>query len=1042
MFIPKNVSYQLRYVMMTLIALIFSIGGVWAQNVNVSGKVADKNGEPLIGVYVLIQGTTTGTSTDVDGKYLLNVPQKGSLVFSLMGYKDAISVLNGKTTIDVVMEEDALLLDDVVVTAIGIKREKKALGYAVQDVKGAALVENRTANLATSLAGKVAGMNISSTSTPGGSNRIVIRGNNSISGNNMPLIVIDGVPYDNNQGVSGDVSWGGSDTGDGLSMLNPEDIESISVLKGPSATALYGSRGGNGVLVVTTKKGQMGKVTVVFNSNFTAENVMIQPEFQNEYGQGTAGKYVAKSRNSWGPKIEGQMIKDWSGVERPFVAENNNFNDFMNTGTAWTNSVDISAANEKINARVGLSNTQQSGVIPNNDFSKTTFTTRVGWEILPRLTMDAKINYTYMKGQGRPEFSASGFNPIFSLIYTPRSINLHEMKDIFDSKGNVLDWYPDGSGSLTVVNNPYAIANLTGNEDITNRINGFGSLKYQFTDWLNLQVRYGLDTYSKTIEKWYRHGLVSSTQAKDGRYINQAMNFTEVNADFLLSAVKQNIGNTKLSGSIMIGGNIMNRNSKAIYNQANGLNIPELYTISNGKTVSYSDSRYNKEIQSLYGMGQLSWDGWVFVDVTARNDWSSTLPKENRSFFYPSVSLGWVVTDMFQKFNVGLPEWFSYGKIRASYAEAGNDTDPYQLSPTLGTISNMTDGNMGAYLPGTMANSNLKPEIIKSYEFGIEAKFFNNRLGFDVTYYSKRAFNQIIAMPTSITTGYSGKYINAGRIDNNGWEVMVTGAPVRNNKWNWNLNLNFAKNNSEVVELIDGVDRIVLAQPMGQNCYVVAQKGEPYGQIYTNDFKYDDNGNKLIGKDGKYLVDSKLRANGNFNPDWTMGLGSNLSYKNFSFGFLLDIRKGGNIYLQSMMRLQANGQTQETVAGRAEYYATGQGIVGEGISAITGQPNTVAIDPTAYWGQFYGNIGNYMYDMTNIRLREVNVSYTFPQRWFKKTIISSMKLSAVGNNLCFLYNSLPGFDPECTYTTGNGQGVETAALPSTRSFGFNLNIVF
>lgn len=1044
MFIQKISNRFMRFVLMTIASCIFSTAAIWAQDIKITGTVTDKTGTPMIGAYVLVKGTQSGTSTDADGKYSLTVPGNATLSFSLMGYADVDVPVNGKSIIDVVMEEDALLLDDVVVTAIGIKRDKKALGYAVQDVKGAALVENRTANLATSLSGKVAGMNISATSTPGGSNRIVIRGNNSISGNNMPLVVIDGVPFDNTSGVGNttDVSWGGSDTGDGLSMLNPEDIESISVLKGPSATALYGSRGGNGVLVVTTKKGQAGRTVVTFNSNFTMENVMIQPEFQNEYGQGTDGVYDASARNSWGPKMDGRMIKDWSGMERPFVAKNNNFSDFMNTGTAWTNSVDISSATEKMNARVGLANTQQSGVIPNNKFSRTILTSRVGWEILPRLTLDTKINYVYQKGKGRPEFSASGFNPIFPLIYTPRSINLHEMKDVFDANGKIIDWIPGGAGSLTVVNNPYAIANLTGNEDITNRINGFGSLKYQFTDWLSLQLRYGLDTYSKTVEKWYRHGLVSSATAIDGRYINQTQNFTEVNADFILSAVKANIGNTRLSGSIMLGGNIMNRNTRSTFDQANGLNIPELYTISNGKAVTSSDSKYKKEIHSLYGMGQLSWDGWVFLDVTARNDWSSTLPKENRSFFYPSVSLGWVVTDMFDRFNVTIPQWFSYGKIRASYAEAGNDTDPYQLYPVLETISNMPDGNLGTALPSTLANPYLKPEIIKSYEFGIEAKFFNNRLGFDVTYYSKRAYNQIIRMPITVTTGYPYKYINAGRLDNKGWEVMLTGSPVRNKNWNWDLNMNFAKNNSKVVELTEGVEQVILAQPMGQNCYVVAQVGEPYGQIYTNDFKYDENGNRLVDKNGKYLTDSRLRAKGNFNPDWTMGLGSNLSFKNLSFGFLLDIRKGGNIHLQSMMRLQANGQTIETVAGREEYYAGGKGLISQGISQETGLPNTIGLDPAQYWGQFYGNIGNYIYDMTNVRLREVNVSYTFPRRWFTNTIISSIKLSAVGNNLCFLYNALPGFDPESTYSTGNGQGIETAALPSTRSFGFNLNIIF
>ncbi len=1042
MFFKGKSGRFMRFALLTAVASIISVAGVMAQNLKVSGTVKDKTGEPLIGVYVLVQGTSNGTSTDIDGKYQVDAPQNSVLQFSLMGYATQDVNIASKSVIDVTLEEDAVLLSDVVVTAIGIKREKKSLGYAVQDVKGADLIENRSPSIATSLAGKVAGMNINATSVPGGSNRIVIRGNNSISGNNMPLVVIDGVPFDNSQGVGAttDVSWGSSDTGDGLSMLNPEDIESISVLKGPSATALYGSRGGNGVIVVTTKKGTQGRTTISFNSNFTMENVMIEPEFQNVYGQGANGKFDNTSRNSWGPKMDGQLIKDWSGIERPFLPKNNNFSSFMNTGTAWVNSLDLSKATDGMNVRFGISNTQQSGVIPNNNISKTSVTSRVGWEIIKNLHLDTKINYTYQKGEGRPEFSASGFNPIFPLIYTPRSINLHEMKDVFNDKGEVIDWYP---GKLSVVNNPYAIANLTGNKDITNRVNGFASLKYDFTDWLNLTLRYGIDTYSKNIEKWYRHGLVTSANTKDGRYSVGTNYFMEANADFLLSAMKQNIGGTRLSGSLLIGGNIMNRSAKSTFQQATGLNIPELYTISNGKSISSSNYRSNKEIQSIYAMGQLSWDGWIFMDATMRNDWSSTLPKDNRSFFYPSISLGWIVTDMLQKFNVSVPEWISYGKVRASYAEAGNDTDPYQLIPTLGTTSNMYDGNMGAYLPGALANPNLKPEIIKSYEFGIEAKFFNNRLGFDVTYYNKRAFNQIIAMPTSITTGYSSKFINAGRIDNSGWEVMLTGTPVRNSNFNWNVMVNFAKNNSKVIELAPDVDQIVLAQPMGQNCYVVARVGEPYGQIYTNGFKLDENGNRLVGKDGKYIVDSQnLQLSGNFNPDWTMGISSQFTYKNWNLGFLIDVRKGGDIYLQSMMRLQNCGQTIETVAGREEYYTTGKGLISNGINVETGLPNTIELDPTTYWGQFYGNIGNYIYDATNVRMREISVGYTFPQRWFKNTIISSLKLSAVGNNLFFFYNALPGFDPDCTYSTGNGQGIETAALPSTRRFGFNLNVVF
>ena len=1009
----------------------------------ITGVVTDSNEEPIIGATVLVKGTSIGGATNIDGKFSLDIPSNGKvLVVSYIGYDAQEVPITSSSQYKIVLSGTNYALDEVVVTALGMKREKKALGYSVQDVKGDALIENRTANIATSLNGKVAGMNISATSIPGGSNRIVIRGNNSISGNNMPLIVVDGIPFDNSQGVD-DVntnSWGTgySDTGDGLSMLNPDDVESISVLKGPSATAIYGSRGGNGVILVTTKKGQSGKTLVTYNSNFTFENVMIQPEFQNEYGQGTGGKFDLTSRNSWGPKM-GTVVTDWTGQSRPLTAKNNDFSDFMNTGTAWTNSVDVSGAAAKMNYRVGISNTTRKGVIPNNKLSKTNFSVRAGGEIIKHLNLDAKINYTYQKGSGRPEFSASSFNPIFALIYTPRSIDLHEMKNVFDEEGNVLDWSPS---LLSIMNNPYALTQLTGNQDVTHRVNGFISLTYDITSWLKAMVRFGGDTYGKKTEKWIRHGLVNGAAYVNGYFSAGQSNMTEYNTDFLITAQKDNIANSKFSGMLSFGGNMMNRKYNRLSASATGLNIPELYTIQNGMSKSATTYKSEKEVQSLYALGQLSWDNYLFLDVTVRNDWSSTLPKANRSFLYPSFSLGWVITDMLTKFKVNTPAWLSFAKLRASYAEAGNDTDPFQLLSVLSTVTNMQNGLMGVVEPSTKANANLKPEIIKSMEFGADVRFFDNRLGFDVTYYDKRAYNQIISMPSSITSGYGAKYINAGRVDNWGWELQMNAVPIRTKDWDWSVYANFAKNSSEIVELAEGVESITLAQPMGQNCFVMAKVGEPYGQIYTNGFKYDDKGNRLVGDNGKYITDGTLRVSGNMNPDWTAGIGSTLRWKNLSFGFLIDVRYGGDVYLQSMMRLQSNGQTKETVAGREEYYTTGKGLISQGVNANTGAPNTVELDPTAYWGQFYGNIGNYIYDTTNVRLRELNLSWTLPDKWFNKTIIRGIKVSAVANNICFLYNKLPGFDPECTYSTGNGQGVETAALPSTRSFGFNLNVSF
>jgi TonB-linked SusC/RagA family outer membrane protein len=1047
--IKLKVNQSVRAVLMVFAIMLFT-GSVLAQNISITGKITDNSKAPLPGVSVMIDGTKTGVASDSKGIYVISAPANATLIFSSIGMNEIKIQVNGRSVIDVTLTESSILLGDVVVTALGIKKEKKALGYAVQDVKGDALIENRTQNFITSLSGKVAGLDIAKTAVAGGSNRITIRGNGSVNeGANQPLIVIDGIPYDNSAGVgsTNDVAWGAgfTDWGDGLSMVNADDIESVSTLKGPSASALYGSRGANGVLLITTKKGKTGNnATITYNTNFTIENVMIQPEFQNEFGQGTNGLYVATSRNSWGPAM-GTVVTDWTGQTRPLSAENNNYSDFMNTGTAWTNSVDISQAKDKMNYRVGIVNTMQHGVIPNNAFNNTNVTARIGSEIRPKLTLDAKITYANQKGKNRPEFSASGFNPIFPLIYTPRSINLHELKTLFNENGNITDWYPWAAGSttppLTVVNNPYVIANLTGNNDRTNRVTGFASLKYDFTSWLNLTARYGIDTYDKTMDKWYRHNLVSSGTYVNGRYQVYTQQFSETNADFLLFAHKDNIFKSKISAEASFGGNMMHRRWSSTTQIAQGLNIPELYTIENAITSSSSNSRSWKEIHSLYGFARMVYDNYLFLDITARNDWSSTLPSANWSYFYPSVSMSWVATDMFKKLNINLPKWLQYAKLRASYAEAGSDTDPYRLLDYINTLANMTGGNMGAYLSSTKANSYLKAGLKKSWEFGLEGKFFDGRLGFDVTYYTASSYNQILLMKKSITTGFSGEYVNGGQIDNKGWEIQLTGTPLETKNWKWNWLVNFSTNKSEVVDLIPGVDSYILAQPMGQNIQVVAKVGEPYGQLYTNDFKYDSNGNRLVGSDGKFLVDSQLRAKGNMNPDWTAGISSDLNYKSFSLGFLIDIRKGGDIYLQSMMRLQSNGQTKETVAGRAEYYSSGTGIIGKGVTE-SGQPNTVALNPTTYWGQFYGNIGNYVYDATNVRLRELRLSYTFPKEWFRRTPVSSMKLSLVGNNLLFLYNALPGFDPECTYSTGNAQGIETASMPSTRTMGFNLNIVF
>ncbi|GHV14295.1 SusC/RagA family TonB-linked outer membrane protein [Bacteroidia bacterium] len=1065
----------------------------------ITGVVTDESG-PVAGASVTVTGTTNGAMTDNEGRFELNILlSDATLTISFLGYTTRVVPITQVSHYAISLNEDSKMLEEVVVTALGISREKKALTYSVQEVKSGAIIENRSSSVVNALSGKVAGMNISKTSTPGGSTRILVRGTNSLMGNNMPLIVVDGIPYDNKQGTSGDVSWGGTDYGDGISNLNQDDIESISVLKGPSATALYGSRAGNGVLLITTKKGTLdGGPRVSLTSNFTVEKLMIQPKYQNVYGQGTLGEFQNNLRSSWGPKMEGQILKannatwagilsndpvlllDWTGQSRPFSYSDNDMYHLLKTGYTWNNNVDLNLSSGKSSIRASLSDSRSTGVIPGNKFVKTGTTIRATGDVLKNLTYDTKISYTRQVGTNRPTLAVNGYNPMFGYQYVPRSINLADFHPVIDpSTGNSRMFE---SGTPTLVLNPYIATEMKGNEDVTDRITGFASLKYQFTDWLSLMGRLGIDTYQYGVEEWYAKGSnISIATSINGRYMENMTRFLEINGDFLLSAKKDNLFSSKFSGNISFGGNIMDRRSNYLISDAQGLNIDGLYTIANGITKATNNSKSKKQIQSFYGFAQLSYDNWAYLDLTARNDWSSTLPRGNWSFFYPSAGLGVIVTELLDRVDVKAPKWLSFAKLRASVAEAGNDTDPYNLYPVYSTLQNLPGGQNGVVLPYSLPNANLKPEIIKSYELGAEIRLLNNRIGLDFTYYQKQAKNQIFRVATSMTSGYSSKIINAGRIDNKGIEAILNASIIRNKDWNWDMTFNFAKNKSKVVEL-DGVQSEYLMQtPGATQLDIKAIVGRPVGEMYSTSQLRNEDGKLLLSDTGEgtnaYYGSPTVSSTrdtyvGNMNPDWTGGISSTLSYKGFYINFLIDIRAGGKLYLNSMVRLNGNGATEETLAGRDTWYpffeeyikdqgynpyatatasrykdlydaatAAHAGVYVDGVKASDGvTPMAGYINPQYFFGR-YGQ-DHYIYSMTNIRLREVTFGYLFPAKWFKRTPIKSLKLSFVGNNLFFIYNKLPGFDPESTYSSGNVQGVETASFPSTRSLGFNLNVSF
>ncbi len=1010
------------------------------QTIDITGVVKDDVGEPVIGANILVKGTNNGVITDMEGRFSLKIPQANALlVVSYIGYISQEIQVGDKRSLTIILHPATEDLGEVVVTALGIKRETKALGYSVQEVKGGSLTEARESNVLNSLSGKLAGVQISrSGNGEGGSSRIIIRGNNSIAGNNEPLVVVDGVPVNNfNSGTSGIDQWGGSDGGNGLSDINPDDIESISVLKGAAAAALYGARAGNGVLMITTKKGSKVKgLGITWNSNVMMENPLVKPKMQNLYGQGTNGTFDANSNYSWGAKMEGQMLKDWTGQERPYSAYDNDITDFLGTGVTTTNTLEANAVNEKISFRGTLSYQRMDGVIPTNYQDKYMMNLRTTVNLSKKLSLDAKINYVKQRGWNRPQLTGSPENIMANYLMMPRNVHYSDMAGGVNEDGVVKRWTTD---EANYVLNPYYTTGFNKNNNQRDRFIGFLALQYTPTSWLTIKLRHGEDMYWEKGDWRHASGTPYGKYNGKGDYGLNTSDFRERNTDALITATKDNWWDSGFSGSLSVGGNLMFQQNNSYAMSTGLLAIPDFFAISNGETPTPSHYISKKSVNSLYGFAQLSYKNWIFLDVTARNDWSSTLPYKNRSFFYPSVGLGWVVSDMLRSYEVNVPEWLSLAKLRASYAEVGNDTDPYRLLTTYG-IYTVLDDIKGASTASTIPLADLKPELIKSTEAGFDIRFFNNRLGLDLTWYKKNATNQILALPISSTTGKSSRMINAGNIQNTGIEIVLNGTPVRTKDFEWNVSVNYSKNTNKIKELHPDSRRFILASTDFVN--IVATEGSTYGDLYGRAYQRDEQGRKIIDENGLPLLESDMNTQiGNYMPKWTGSMINSFTYKNLSFSFMLDMRYGGDIFVNSLARGSQYGTTELSLQGRDEWYAGTGGIVVDGVTA-DGKQNTVAANPQAYWDRVSRAGEEFVYDGTNLRLRELTVGYMFPNKILAKTPFTNLKLSFVGRNLWLIKNNIPGYDPESSYSTGNGQGIEYASLPSMRSFGFNLNVSF
>lgn len=1048
-----------RFSQMFLLLVVSGWGTVWAApeksvdasilqqsaKITTQGTVVDAQGEPLIGVSILEVGTTNGTITDIDGKFTLQVTSGATLELSYIGYKtQQLKAVSDLGTIQ--MSDDTEVLQEVVVTALGIKREKKALGYAMQEVKGESLVEARETNLANALSGKISGVQIiRSSNGPGGSSKIQLRGANSVTGTNQPLIVVDGVPMDNFTGASNnDIDNPSMDMGNGLSDINPEDIESMSVLKGASAAALYGSRAGNGVILITTKKGKENPgLGVTISASVSAETLFMLPKRQTSFGQGENGVYDATNGNSWGPAITGQEYTKWDGSTGIMQAYDNVKN-YFDTGINFTESISFSQMFGKTAIYTSLNRMDDASKIPGSELHRTNLTLRASSSFGKddRWSVDAKVQYINSLANNRPQGGSRDANAFYTVFNLPTTIDIRDFSSpLKDEYGNMTWWNRSGV-------NPYWLKEYNPNKDSRNRFLMNGSLKYKITEWLDAEIRAGSDMYfTERDDKLYAGSTINDG---DSRYTMGEQKFYENNFSFLISGHKDHIfGNW--GGNFSFGGNLMERKSTGVEVSMGKLTAPDLFSLNNGPKDQLGITEFysHKKINSLYGTLGINYDGWAFLDATFRNDWSSALSKKNRSFFYPSVSVSWVISDMVNKIGKTMPEWFTYAKVRASFAQVGNDMDPYQLYDTY-TISSI-GGQPTADQGKIKYDADVRSELITSWEVGTELKFFNNRFGFDFAWYKTNAKRQLMNIPMNNLSGYESMKINAGNIQNTGIELMLNARPVETKDFSWDTQLNISRNKSKIIELLPGQPGMRYSLGGSDALQIYAVAGGVYGEIWGTKYQRVEDvnspyyGQLLLSDSGLPQATSERYKIGEQQPDMMAGWTNSFTYKNFGFSFLIDGRFGGDIFSFTNLELQSSGIAEVTAPGGKRDDIVVPGVIRQSDGSYAQNQTPVSLQ------KYYQALGTgragiseaYIYDATNIRLRNVSLTYSFPSSLLKKTPIQRLKLGVSVNNVWMIKSNLNGIDPESVYATStNATGMENASAPTSRTYLFNVTLGF
>ncbi|PKB18940.1 SusC/RagA family TonB-linked outer membrane protein [Flavobacterium sp. 5] len=1007
-----------------IVMVIFTTQVTLAQVKTIKGLVSDAKGIPLPSANISVKGESNSTSTDFDGSFTIEAKTGATLEISYLGYETKSVTVGESNTINVKLNEaGSTALTEVVVTSLGIKKSKKSLTYSAQELKGEEVTRVKDANMMNSLSGKVAGLIVGKSSAgAGGSVKVTIRGNSSAT-SNQPLYVIDGIPMLNSSStqsnqVFGDTAGGNRDGGDAISMMNPDDIESMTVLKGASASALYGSQGANGVILVTTKKGKEGKVTANFNSSVFADNVVSLPEFQTSYGA------EAGATTTWGAKKNSP----------------DHVKDFYNTGMTYINSVGINGGTDKMSTSLTFANTKVDGIIPTNEFKKNNIALRQSIKMFDdRVTVDASLSYAEQKIVNKP-VNALYFNPLTGVYLFPRGNDFDYYKnnfEVFDPARNLMtqNW---PTGTSDIIQNPYWILNRNQSIDKNQSLISSAAISYKANNWLSVKARGGYNKLSNTFDKRMYAGTNLTLSGANGRYIYSDSESSQLYGDLIATI------NTKFNDAFSFNAVVGTSLTKSTVNDAiindsgttkGGLVYANWFNIGNFDSVGKNNQLVgaNKEVQSVFASATFGYQEMLFLDVTGRNDWSSTLVNtDNLGFFYPSVGLTAIISEM-----VKLPEAITFGKVRASYAQVGNDVGAFLTTP----LNTIVGGQFSVPQVGQSPTSSLKPEKQNSFELGTEWRFAQNRIGFDFTYYQNETKNQLIQAPAPVpnTIGYANYAFNAGSIQNKGFEITLSAKPVIAGDFSWDLNLNYASNKNTVLDLgpgvNGGVNTVVLTNGDPNSYRYVLEVGKPFGQIQGKNIVRNDQGQILLDADGR-IQKTAFQDLGSSNPDFMLGFSNTFKYKKAFLNVLVDGRFGGHVMSMTQAMLDFYGVSQVTADARD--------AGGVAINAVDTNGNAVTtMSAKDYYNQVgdrSGATGEYMYKATNVKLGELSLGYSFD--FSKTTIFKTVNVSLVGKNLFFFYKDAP-FDPNVTLSSGEGlQGVDIFGMPSTRSIGVNLNLTF